>query len=256
MGCESWTDSFDYAINLGTFSHDPSLKARPGKQRLVVLRHGLFRTSTAFWKLDRALRDHGYLTFNNSYDSTTGTIEEHAAQLHRELTKLLDQRKLQDLPDLDQIYFLGHSMGGLQIRHYLTLEGALKPTACLFLGTPHQGSALLAKRRDWWLFKVLMGEEGALQMEIGHPFFDGLGELPCDFGVLYGGFGDGVGTNDDVPGDDDGTVSVDEAQLPGAIDSIRLPLGHLWLTIDDTAIRQVLFFLRHRRFDHWRASRR
>ena len=109
---------------------------------------------------------------------------------------------------------------------------------------------MLAKRKAWWLFKTLMREQAALQLEVGHPFYDGLGVLQCDFGVIYGGYGDGVGRNADVPGDDDGTVSVEEAQLPGAVDSIRLPLSHMWLTIDDSAIHQVLAFLRHRRFDH------
>ena len=33
-------------------------------------------------------------------------------------------------------------MGGLQIRQYLTLEGARKPAACLFLGTPHRATII------------------------------------------------------------------------------------------------------------------
>lgn len=248
IGCDTWTVPFDYAINLGTFPHDPALKAPDDTRRVVVLRHGLSRSAAALWKLDRALRDHGYLTFNTSYDSTRGSIEGHAAQLHVELEDFL-----QHLPGPEepfQIFFVGHSMGGLQIRHYLTLAGARTPDACLFLGTPHRGAALLAKRKGWWLFKTLMREQAALQLEVGHPFYDGLGVLQGDFGVIYGGYGDGVGRNADVPGDDDGTVSVEEAQLPGAVDSIRLPLSHMWLTIDDSAIHQVLSFLRHRRFDH------
>jgi pimeloyl-ACP methyl ester carboxylesterase len=260
-GCVTVTDPFDYLINLGTFSHDPSLAAPDdGVRRVVVLRHGLFRSAASLWKLQRALRDHGYETLNQSYGSTSGRIEDHASRLRQDLEAFLAAPKRAPARSAVggsgraplQLLFVGHSLGGLQMRYYLSQRDARVPDTCVFIGTPHRGAVLTDERKDWRLFKVLMGSGAALQLSPGHPFYRALRRLECDSGVIYGGIGDGVGTNDDVPGDDDGTVGVDEAQLPEALDSIRLPLGHTWLVIDDRAIHQVLFFLRHRCFDHGR----
>lgn len=249
-GCLTVTDPFDYLINAGTFGHDPALETGvDGVRRVVVLRHGLFRSAASMWKLERALRDHGYETLNQSYGSTRDHIEDHASRLAWQLDAFLgataDPRPV-------RLMFVGHSMGGLQIRAMLSRSGAPRPDACVFIGTPHRGAVLTDKRKDWWLFKVLMGEEGALQLSPGHPIYRRLGPTRGDCGVIYGGYANGRGNNEDVPGDDDGTVAADEAQLPEALDSVRLPLGHTWLAIDDTAIHQVLWFLKHRRFDHSR----
>lgn len=247
VGCMNFTTPVDYVMNLGTFDHDPALKASSdGVRRLVVLRHGLWRSAWSLWKMERALRDHGYETINLSYGSTRGFIESHARAMRAEIEEVLrvpDERKL-------ELYFVGHSMGGLQIRYYLAQPGARRPDACVFLATPHRGAVLTDKRKNWWLFKIFLGTEGAAQLSPGDPFYAKLRRLDCDCGVVFGGLGDGVGWNDDIPGDDDGTVGIDEVQLPEAKDRIHLKLGHTSLSYADAPIRQVLHFLKHRRFDH------
>ena len=86
--------------------------------------------------------------------------------------------------------------------------------------------------------------------------FRDLKRLECDCGVIFGGLGDGAGWNDSIEGDDDGTVGIDEAQLPEARDRIRLERGHTSLSFDDDSVRQVLHFLKFRRFDHGTKSDR
>lgn len=246
-GCMNLSTPVDYLMNLGTFSHTPELVApADGVRRLVVLRHGIWRSAGSLWKLERALRDHGYETLNHSYPSTSGKIEDHARLLARDLEAVLaepDDRPL-------ELCFVGHSLGGLQIRHYLSSPGALRPNLCVFIATPHRGAALTDKRKNWMLFEFFLGKEAALQLSPSDPFYAGLQRLDCDCGVIYGGLGDGVGSNDDIPGDDDGTVGVDEAQLPEAKDRIRLMLGHTGISFADESVRQVLEFLKHRRFAH------
>lgn len=247
VGCMNLSMPVDYVMNLGTFDHDRALRASvDGVRRLVVLRHGLWRSAGSLWKMERALHDHGYETINLSYRSTKGYIEDHAKALRVEIEEVLrapDDRKL-------ELYFVGHSMGGLQIRYYLSQPGARRADACVFLGTPHRGAILTDKRKDRWLFKTFLGTEGAVQLSPGDPIYAKLRRLDCDCGVVFGGLGDGVGWNDDIPGDDDGTVGIDEAQLPEAKDRIHLVLGHTSLSYADATIRQVLHFLKHRRFAH------
>jgi pimeloyl-ACP methyl ester carboxylesterase len=246
-GCMNLSTPVDYVMNLGTFSHDPALKAKAdGTRRLVVLRHGLWRSAGSMWKLERALKDHGYEVLNSSYPSTSGHIEDHAAMLRAELDAALatsDGRPL-------ELFFVGHSMGGLQIRYHLSTPGARRPDACVFIATPHRGAALTDKRKDWLLFRWFLGTEAALQLSPSHPFYQSLRPLTCDAGVIYGSRGDSEGHNEDIPGDDDGTVGIEEAQLPEANDKVRLALGHTSLSFADSSIRQVLHYLKHRRFAH------
>ena len=242
----------DYVMNVGAFAHDPALAvAEDGVRRVVVLRHGLYRSAGSMWKLERALQDHGYETVNTSYPSTSGYIEDHADMLATDLRAVLPSAEATDTEEVE-LYFVGHSMGGVQVRLYLSRFGAPEPTACVFIATPNRGSGLLDKRKDWLLFKILMGDEGVLQLSPSAPLFEKLVPLACDVGVIFGGAGDGVGYNDDIPGDDDGTVGIDEAQLPEAKDRVRLDVGHTRLSFADPSVHQVLHFLKHRQFDHTR----
>ena len=235
----------DYAMNCATFAHDPNLEAaRDGRQRLVVLQHGLWRSAGSLWKLERALRDHGYEVLNVSYPSTAATIEVHAQRLQDTLEAALAGRDLARL----ELSFVGHSMGGLVIRQYLQQQGA-RPAACVvFLGTPQHGASLCDLRREWWLFQLFMGDQAAVQLSPSHPFWQQLRPPSCPFGLVIGGVGTADGRHGQIPGDDDGTVGVAEARLPGATDEIVLPLQHTFLSFRDAAITQVLAFLRARRF--------
>ena len=249
-GCMNISTPVDYLMNSGVFGHDPDLAvADDGVRRVVVLRHGLYRSAGSMWKLERALEDHGYETVNSSYPSTSGYIEDHADMLAEELRELLPNGTATDTGELE-LYFVGHSMGGVQLHLYLSRFGSPEPTACVFIATPHRGSALLDKRKDWLMFKVLMGDEGVLQLSPSAHLFRKLVPLKCDVGVIFGGVGDGEGHNDDIPGDDDGTVGIDEAQLPEAKDRVRLDLGHTRISFADSSVHQVLYFLKHRQFDY------
>lgn len=78
-----------------------------------------------------------------------------------------------------------------------------------------------------------------LQLAPGNEIYGRLCAHGCDSGVVYGARGDGEGWNDDILGDDDGTVGLDEAQLPAARDRISLRLGHTRISYHDSSVRQV-----------------
>ena len=253
LGVMNLSTPVDYLMNVGTFSQDPELVAEnDGVRRLVVLRHGILRSAGSLWKLERALRAHGYETLNLSYPSTRGSIEDHAAMLARELEQKLEDQAQRPL----ELYFVGHSMGGLQIRSYLSRADARSPTACVFLGVPNQGAFLAEKLGDWLPFQLLMGTEAAHQLRPSDPFYQSLKPLDCDCGIVFGGSGDQEGFSAAIPGDDDGRVSSEEAQLPESTDQIQLRgLGHTALSFSDQAVRQVLFFLSQRHFDRAPSTR-
>ena len=234
----------DYVMNIGTFPYREELAvADDDKVRMVVLQHGLWRSAGSFWKLERALRSHGYRVFNESYPSTTRRIEEHAQTL-------ADLLKVELREPADELFFVGHSMGGLVIQSYLQHENARSPLASVFLGTPHRGAVLADLRKDGFWFKLTMGYSSTLQLSPHHAFNQREIRIPGDVGTIIGSGGEPEGYNEDIPGDDDGTVAVGEAHLSFEDDSVTLPMGHTRLSFDDRAILQVLHFLKNRSFAH------
>lgn len=231
---------FDVVLNLGAAPLQPELVAPgDGKVRVVVLQHGLFRTPASLGRLERTLMAHGYEVLNPGYASTNDTIEAHAGRL----AAAIEAR--QTAGAVDAFAFVGHSMGGLVIQQYLRQPGAVTPWACVYLGTPHRGAVLCDLRKHWFLFRLAMGTSGALQLSPGDP----LHRWPIPWaersGAVVGDLGAG---NASIPGDDDGTVGVDEATFEGASAALRLPLGHTRLSFDERAIDAVLHFLRRGTF--------
>lgn len=232
----------DYFMNLGSFSRRAELAVpADGRVRLVVLQHGLWRSAMSLAKLERALVAHGYVVFNESFPSTTRRIEEHADRLA--------ERLQQEFPNpVDEVFFVGHSLGGLVLQAYLQRPGALHPTASVFIGTPHRGAVLADLRKEGLLFRLFMGVQSTLQLSPGHPFNLRPIDVPGAVGTIVGSGGNPDGFNEDIPGDDDGTVAVPEAHLDGEDDSVTLPIGHTRLSFDNGMIFQVLHFLQNRSF--------
>ncbi len=237
---------FDQVLNLWPAPSAPQLARRPGAgPALVVLQHGLWRSRWSLWRLERALRAHGYDVLNCGYDSTRGTIQEHAAVLAREIARWRAQH-----PGDPPLAFIGHSLGGLVIRAYLARPDAAPAQACVFLGTPQRGASLVEMRRSWALFQYLMGDLAALQLSPLDPIHRELPVPPVPCATVIGARGTPEGWNRDIPGDDDGTVAVAEARLPAAADELVVRMGHTRLSFADEPILAVLQFLAHGRFDH------
>ncbi len=231
---------FDVAINLGGVVDHPDLHApTDGKRRVVVLQHGLWRTSAALGRLARTLAAHGYEVHNPGYPSTAGRVEEFSERLARYVDRIYAAGPV------DELSFVAHSLGGLVVEDYLRRPDAHAPTHCVYLGTPHRGAILADLRKHWWVFRFAMGTGAALQLSPGDP----LHRLPIPFaersGAIVGDLGDGNGA---IPGHDDGTVAVAEATLAGAADVVVLPVGHTRIVLAAAPIRAVLEFLCHGRF--------
>lgn len=241
-GCMNPSLPFDLLLNLSSAPVLDDCRADPATPTLVVLQHGLFRSWGSLWRLERALEQHGYEVLNFSYPSTRALIEDHAARLR----DALEQRIAERGGAPARLCFVGHSMGGLVIRAYLARDDARRADACVFLGTPQRGAVLADARHERFTFRLFLGDKAALQLRPGAPIYATLGRVPCaSIGTIRGASGEPDGGNDDIPGDDDGTVGVDEAQLAEQTASVELRCGHTLLSCAEEPIRAVLRFLRH-----------
>jgi len=233
---------FDFVCNLASAVEDPALStALDGKVRVVFCQHGLWRTPMSLDRLERSLAVHGYEVINVGYPSTEDFLAGHAARL-RDAVEARARRGA-----IDEIAFIGHSMGGLVIQEYLRMSDARPPHRCVYLASPHRGAILADKRRHWFGFQFAMGDRAALQLLTTDPQH----RKPIPFGDRSGTVVGDVGPgNRSIPGNDDGTVGVDEATFAGAADSVTVPYGHTSITVRERVIRQVLHFLQAGHFDH------
>lgn len=231
---------FDFVVNAGPVAVDESLRLpADGKRRVVVLQHGLWRSSWALTRMQRTLEAHGFEVHNLDYPSTMARIEDHTAALRDGVEAVFAQGPV------DELSFVGHSLGGLVIEEYLRSGKARQPVACVYVATPHRGAMLCDLRKHWFLFRLAMGSKAALQLSPGDAFHQQPLPLAAISGTIVGDIGEG---NAWIPGRDDGTVAVGEAVLPGAAATVTLACGHTRLAYAPETARQVLTFLRTRAF--------
>ena len=230
----------------------------PMRGKAVVVLHGLTRSRSSMESLCRYLRQEGgYQVFNVGYPSTCDSIAEHARSL---------RHVINHLDGIEEINFIGHSMGNIVVRHYLgdlARQEPWKQTAnalaadrraktrfhrFVMLAPPNQGSLLAATFNDNAVFKEIFGDSGR---ELGRDWSQlekRLATPPFEFGIIAGGKGNQKGYNPMLPGDNDGTISVDTARLAGARDFAVLPALHSFLMSDDTVQQYVLRFLQNGHF--------
>ena len=227
----------------------------PMSGKAVVVLHGLMRSRSSMEPLCQYLRDEGgYQVFNVEYPSTQYDMAEHAKALRH----IIDH-----LDGIEEINFVGHSMGNIVVRHYLgdlaradPMKQSADATAAdrrawrrfrrfVMLAPPNQGALLADTFADNALFKGLTGEAGQqlgrqwpeLEKRLATPDFQ--------FGIIAGGKGDGKGYNPLLHGDNDGVINVDAAKLAGASDFAVVPVLHSFI-MDNRQVQQyVLRFLRH-----------
>jgi pimeloyl-ACP methyl ester carboxylesterase len=209
----------------------------------VFLLHGIANIPLSMKFLESRLEGAGYTVHNLGYPSTRVSIDEAAEEV---------RKKVDSLSGEDTVHFVAHSMGNLVARK--ALEGGLPRLGQSQLGRmvmiapPSRGSFAAQRLRDLDIYRWVFGPAGQQLAVENREFFDQLPEPPCQFGIIAGGRGTVEGYNPLIPGDNDGTVSVEETKLPGASDFIVLRNTHTLILFDEETAKQVVSFLKSGRF--------
>jgi pimeloyl-ACP methyl ester carboxylesterase len=188
------------------------------KKRAVVLLHGLLRSRDTMQPLADYLAKLGeYEVVNVSYPSTRGTVSDHAASLG----KVLDR-----LEGVEEVNFVGHSLGNLVIRCWMhdhaNQELPFQLGRFVMLGPPNNGAAIASVLKQNPAF-LLTGQSGKQLATGWEDLNESLCIPPCEFGIVAGA---AEVSNPLIPGRDDLVVGVEETKLPGAADFCVLPLNH------------------------------
>lgn len=212
--------------------------------RIVILLHGIARSRRCMSRLASYLRDHSdYTIFNMGYASTRFPLKHHAAALARVVNNIG--------PEVEEIHFVTHSMGGLVVRHFLADTAANQTSdprirRLVMIGPPNHGSRMAHLLDYCPAFGWIWGSSGR-QMARWQEIQSDLATPPLEFGIVAGGTGKPRGRNPLLPGDDDLTVSIEETRLAGAHDFIVLPFIHS-LFSSPQICHAVLHFLDHGHF--------
>jgi hypothetical protein len=193
-------------------------RLKPPSGNVVIVLHGLLRSRGHLQGLCDYLESKGgYYVINFGYASSRGEVADHAAALAGIVAQCRDAK---------EIYFVGHSLGNIVLRQYITDALAAAPDKKLdprirrvvMLGPPNNGAELATRFADQTLFQIVWGKSGQQLAEDWKKLQTKLSTPPCEFGIIAGARGTAEGYNPLVSGDDDGVVAVAETKLPGAAD--------------------------------------
>ncbi|MEM9410155.1 MAG: alpha/beta hydrolase [Planctomycetota bacterium] len=222
--------------------------AVPHQGRVVIVLHGLIRTTRSMQKLGEYLAANSDMNaVNFEYASTRKPVAYHANALAQLIDSLGN--------DVTEINFVAHSMGNIVTRHFLKdLEDAGRSDSrfkrMVMIGPPNQGSKMAYLLKRSFFFNAIAGSSG---WELG----GGWEKLePClktpdfEFGIIAGGQNDHqLLSNFMLPGKDDFTVTVDETKLVGATDFLVKPLLHGTMMRNQLTLDATLQFLEKGYFD-------
>ena len=216
----------------------------------TILIHGLHQTALIMRPLAKRLQAQGLDTHQYGYRSMRDGIQTNSQRLN----KWLEENHHPDRP----IDLVGHSLGGLIIRDFVTQYPKWQIGRCVTLGTPHMGS--ICADYIWRLAPAVAGRsyidalDGTVAPLPEHIELGVIaGNLPYGMGQLFLRYHNRKLRQKDSPLLDeylvhDGTVYLKETKLDAATDHLILPVSHTGMLIDNDVARQTGYFLQHGQF--------
>jgi hypothetical protein len=203
---------------------------------VVVLLHGLARGHGSMSKLAAHLEANGFETLARTYPSRQHSIGELATSIADWLAEVARDRPL---------CAVTHSMGGIIVRHLQ--DPRLHWQRIVMLAPPNRGSRIAAGLAANPVFRWFYGPAGS-------ELADGTAwpQPPAPFAVIAGTRSLALSNPTSwtagrrfAPGTrSDGTVAVEETQLPGMVAFAEVDATHTWIMNDPRAQRLIVEYLR------------
>lgn len=195
--------------------------SRPSSEprELVVLVHGMGRTTLSMAALDVGLRRAGYRVLNVGYSSQGPGV----AEIGRRLDDAVDRAVAEEVPP--RVHFVGHSLGTVVVRWLLANDPPGVPGRAVFLAPPNRG----ARAADRWAGGVGWALPPIRELRTGGGTAVALGAPPRTEVAV-------------IAGSRDGKVAVEETCLEGAAHAV-VPSGHTVIMLRPRVVRMVRHFL-------------
>lgn len=208
---------------------------------LVVLIHGLNRTSLSMLPLAYLLRQRGFDTLRWGYASRRRSIVAHARELDRELTPLLRERA-------GRVHFVTHSLGGIIVRAYLREVTLDNLGRVVMLAPPNSGSEVADVLQRFGLARLAAGIPGEELGTADDSVPNQLADVAFELGVIAGDREINPLFSRWIGAPNDGKVAVARTQVRGMRDFVVVPHGHTMLPMTRAAGEKTVAFLESGRF--------
>ena len=221
-----------------------SLFSLPVQAACVILLHGLMSSDYSMNKLEKALKKAGFDVVNVDYPARDFPIER--------LAEISIKPALSACGHDRNIHFVTHSLGGILVRQYLSQHAIKNLSRVVMLGPPNGGSEIVDRLKNFPGFHFINGDAGLQLGTDNNSLPRQLGPANFDLGVIAGNSSVNLVFSLMIPGDDDGTVSVQSTRLQGMRDHIEMPASHTFMMRNRHVIRQAIYYLQHGRFNRAR----
>jgi pimeloyl-ACP methyl ester carboxylesterase len=201
-------------------------EATPAVRELVVVLHGMGRTSRSMRPVENALKEAGFDVINVGYSSYCCSIPELGAAVRREL----DAKRR---PEHVRVHFVGHSLGNIIARWVIAQpEPVVGLGRLVMLAPPNQG-AKMANR-----FTPMVGW-----------LLEPIDELRTDTSATVRSLRTPAGVEVGViAGRDDSTLNLDETHVDGETAHIVVKGNHTFIMREEQVQKLMVEFLRTGRF--------
>ncbi|TVR96646.1 MAG: alpha/beta fold hydrolase [Wenzhouxiangellaceae bacterium] len=203
-------------------------------ERQVVLVHGLWYGPVSMALLALRLEAMGYKCHRFGYPTLSQNVAANARALFEFARGI----------DLEQVDFVGHSLGGIVILRMFDEYRGLPPGRLVLLGSPVRGSDLASHLASVRMIRPLIGQ-ARTALERGFSYSPAGRETGVIAGTKAVGLGRVLGKLD-APSD--GTIRVAETRLDDAADTLELPVSHTGLVLSRDVSDAVGRFLSEGRF--------
>ncbi len=210
------------------------------EREVVALLHGIGRGAASMRKLADRLEVGGYRVENLDYPSTTASIDELLEGLDRDLAVCC--------ADAPRLHFVTYSLGGILVRAYLADENPPHLGRVVMIAPPNRGSEWVDQLGRSWLFEQTFGPVGGELGTEPESLPNRLAPPDFEFGVIAGTAAINPVGSLLIPGDDDGTVAVENTKLAGMSDFLALPHSHSFIMNSPKVAAATLRFLATGRF--------
>lgn len=195
----------------------------------VIIVHGLYMHGVVMTFVEKRFKALGYQTHNFSYNSLNAIVASD------NLANYINDNNLNG-----NVYFVGHSLGGIVIHNCLQNNLKFMDTCVVTLGTPHNGSSVAKKIVDFRLQSIFGKTKDLLINGITSDY-------NYELGAIIGNHNSGVGNMFSIP-DGDGTVSLSEATPKKYTDMIVMDINHTNMVYSKDVVHQAHHFIQNRSF--------
>jgi len=209
-------------------------------QECVVLLHGYLRSAKCMQPIAEILDAKGYKVQNLSYPSTDYSIQA--------ISRVHVAPKI-DHTDCEKIHFIGHSMGGIVARHYLSENKLPNLGNVILIAAPNGGSKLVSSiENNPALAWTLIGP-AVRELSPGSSILRNLPEPHYRPGIITASKSiNPVTSIFMLEGPDDGTLTTESMTLKNMADIINFNATHTTVLTHPDIGARIDSFLKYGRF--------